>query len=85
MIMIMIMIMILILILISPYALGSIWSSGLHMELGALLAYEKAIYPSSHLSTSSPCTPSNYRSGGICSYNFHGNVAYQSVHIVLLK
>jgi hypothetical protein len=26
------------------------------MELGALLAFEKAMYPSSHLSTSCPCT-----------------------------
>jgi hypothetical protein len=55
------------------------------MEFGAVLAFEKAIYPSSHLSTSSPFTPSNYRSGGICSYKSHGNVTYQSVDIVLLK
>jgi hypothetical protein len=61
------------------------YGSELHMELGALLAFEKAIYPSSHLSTSCPCTPSNYRSGGISSYTFHGNVTYQSVHIVLLN
>jgi hypothetical protein len=50
----------------SLYTLGSLWSSGVHMELGALLAIGKAIYPSSHLSASCPCTPSNYRSGGIC-------------------
>jgi hypothetical protein len=53
------------------------------MELGALLAFEEAIYPSSHLSKRCLCTPSNYRSGEISSYNFHGNVTYQSVHIVL--
>jgi hypothetical protein len=59
--------------------------TGLHAELWALLAFEKAIYPSRHLSLSCPCTPSNYRSGEICSYNFHGHVTYQSVHIVLLN
>jgi hypothetical protein len=69
-------------IIIRPYTLGCMWSPELHMELGAPLAFEKAIRPSSHLSTS---PPSNYRSGGICSYNFHGSVTYQSVRIVLLN
>jgi hypothetical protein len=37
------------------YIFKSVYT-GLHMELGALLAFEKAIYPSSHLSTSCPGT-----------------------------
>jgi hypothetical protein len=64
-----------ILYIISPYTL----------ELRALMAFEKALYPSSHLSTSCPCNPTHYRSGGIGGYNFHGNVTYQSVLIFLLN